>query len=53
MVWRYDNFGKGPQVFANGFGQVVAVAPIRYDITVSDVALQGTRDFTVEFTIAP
>lgn len=39
--------------FITGFGQVVAVEAIRYDITVSDVAQQGTRNFDVTFTISP
>lgn len=52
--WNYGNSStKAPTVFADNFGQVVAVAPIRYDITVSDVALEGDRDFTVDFTITP
>ncbi len=50
-AFNYGNYGTNERLFIQQFGQVVAEVPIRYDITVSDVAVQGDRDFDVTFTI--
>lgn len=41
------------KTFLSNFGEVVAIAPIRYEVVISDVALEGQRTFDVEYTIAP
>jgi hypothetical protein len=54
LRWRGGDANSGDvKTFVENFGEVVAIVPIRYDIVVSDVALEGQRQFEVEFTIAP
>lgn len=54
LRWQGGSAASGDtKTFIENFGEVVAIVPIRYDIVVSDVALEGQRQFDVEFTIAP
>ena len=54
LRWQGGSATSGDtKTFVENFGEVVAIVPIRYDIVVSDVALEGQRQFEVEFTIAP
>lgn len=54
LKWEGGRARSGDtKTFLSNFGEVVAIAPIRYEIVVSDVALEGQRTFDVEYTIAP
>jgi hypothetical protein len=54
LKWEGGSDQSGDvKTFISNFGEVVAIAQIRYEVVVSDVALAGTRSFDVEYTIAP